>query len=502
MGNLAIVYSRALLGLEAELVEIEAHLSNGLPQFHIVGLPEAEVKESRDRVRAAILQSGLCFPAKKIVINLAPAELPKESGRFDLPIAISILIASQQVSVEPALYEFAGELALSGQLRAVRGDILLMRAALQANRTLILPKSNQANSRFFPNAPFLFAETLTQIVSHLNQVEKLIPPPPYDIPSEQVSGSTASALDISDINGQQTAKKALEIAAAGGHNLLLVGPPGTGKSMLANRLPSILPPLTREESMENAMIASIVKSSQAPIEQQERPFRNPHHTASTAAIIGGGSQARPGEITLAHNGVLFLDELSEFPRPVLEALREPLETKSVHVSRVAVQTTYPANFQLIATMNPCPCGFHGHPLQNCHCTPEQIKRYQSKLSGPLLDRIDLIVQVPPLSPKQLLTNSAPLESSREIKKRVIKSRELQYNRQGGLNCSLTSRALEDFAQVEEEARSFLLDNLVKLGLSVRSFHKILKVARTVADLGSLPKVNRDCVLKAVNFRRI
>ncbi|QRN40899.1 MAG: YifB family Mg chelatase-like AAA ATPase [Neisseriaceae bacterium] len=499
MENLAIVYSRALLGLHTPLVEVETHLSNGLAQFHIVGLPETEVKESRDRVRAAILQSGFSFPTKKIIVNLAPAELPKESGRFDLPIAISILAASGQIQADLSQYEFAGELALSGQLRAIRGGILIMQAATQDNRVLIAPQSNTIYNELASGFSALFAENLTQVASHLNGIDSLVK---CSLQSTILhSNSYASLPDLNEVKGHQTAKKALEITAAGGHNLLLIGPPGTGKSMIANRLPSILPPLTSRELTENMMISSLLSDFQINQNTCQRPFRSPHHSASATAIIGGGSNPKPGEITLAHNGVLFLDELPEFDRKVLEVLREPLETKQIHISRATRQVTYPANFQLIAAMNPCPCGFYGHPTYTCHCSPEQVKKYQNKLSGPFLDRIDLMIHMPAIPIEEILQEQSQMESSETIRKKIIKCREIQYNRSDKLNNELSPKELDKNARIEEESKSFLMNNLKKLNLSTRSFYKILKVARTIADLETSVTVETKHIIQAISFRR-
>lgn len=501
--NLAVVHSRALLGLHAPLVEIEAHLSNGLPQFHIVGLPETEVRESRDRVRAAILQSGFSFPTKKIVINLAPADLPKESGRFDLPIAISILSASGQITSSLESYEFAGELALSGELRPIRGDILLMQAANEVKRTFIAPIGNRHHSYLFPKASSLFANHLAEVVLFLNGIQALIPPL-KEIPPEvlsQMIDKEKYQVDLNEVRGQISAKKALEVAAAGGHNLLFIGPPGTGKSMLANRLLSIMPALNDREVIENAMIRSILPDTNDNTLIYERPFRSPHHTASAAAIIGGGADPRPGEVTLAHHGILFLDELPEFERRVLEALREPLDTHHVHISRASKQAIYPAKFQLIGTMNPCPCGFFGHSTRPCQCTPEQIKRYQNKISGPFLDRIDLIMQVPAIPAKDILLQTGALEDSATIKKRVTKCREIQYNRQGKLNSELPARLLDQEVRIQNNAKSFLMSNLEKLGLSARSFHKLLKVARTIADLQESPAVEQEHIIQSISLRR-
>ncbi len=499
MEKFAVAYSRALVGLKTPLIEIEAQLSNGLPQFHIVGLPETEVKESRDRVRAAILQSGFSFPNQKITINLAPAELPKESGRYDLPIALALLAAAHQIRGDLLHYEFAGELALSGSLRAVRGGLLFLKAAEEAGRIFIGPKCNESAAALFPKSDALFAENLQQVIAHLNGAETL------QLSKIQVIDSPLikkNQLDLNEVKGQQSAKRALEIAAAGRHNLLLEGPPGTGKSMLAARLPSILTPLNRQEMIENAIIHSI--SDHFPIQPQwsyNRPFRCPHHTASAVAVIGGGAHPRPGEITLAHNGVLFLDELPEFPRKVMEVLREPLENREIHISRTAAQVTYPADFQLIAAMNPCPCGFYGHPQQHCTCTLEQIKRYRSKVSGPFLDRIDLIIQVPAIPVEKILQDPKTIESSATVAKRVEQAQARQYQRQGKLNALLSAKEVEEIASIDNEARLFLLSHMNNLQLSTRSYHKILRIARTLADLKGQEKVDKSHVIQAITFRR-
>lgn len=493
--SLAVVYSRALNGMNAPLVEVEAHLANGLPQFNIVGLPDTEVKESRDRVRAAILQSGFEFPAKKITVNLAPADLPKESGRFDLPIAVGILAASGQiVSDSLARYEFAGELALSGGLRPVRGALAMAWQGAQAQRSFILPLENARQAAVLDGIEVYGAQSLLQVAAHLNAVEALqvcraeLPMPSAD----------RNLPDLSDVKGQHTARLALEIAAAGGHSLLMMGPPGTGKSMLAQRLPGILPPLENDELVSVWALRSLLPQHMQDW-SSKRPFRSPHHSASAVALVGGGSDPRPGEISLAHNGVLFLDELPEFDRKVLEVLREPLESGEIHISRAAKQAVYPAQFQLIAAMNPCPCGFSGHPSKPCRCTPESVKRYREKISGPLLDRIDLIIEVPVLPAEDLVSAQAG-ESSAEVLQRVVRARERQYARQGKTNAKLSAAELEQ-AAVSEEAKQALAQMLEKLSLSARSFHRILRVARTLADLAGDETVTRAHVLRAVSFRR-
>ena len=403
----AVVNSRALSGMNAPLVEVEVHLSNGLPQCNIVGLPDTEVKESRDRVRAAIVQSGFEFPTQKITVNLAPADLPKESGRFDLPIAIGILAASGQIASDKLTqYEFAGELALSGSLRPIRGALAMAYQAQKSDRTFILPQDNAMQASVMPQVSVLGANSLGEVAAHLNGTQILLP---CEATFSQTENE--SLPDLCDVKGQHTARLALEIAAAGGHSLLMLGPPGTGKSMLAQRLPSILPPLTDDELASVWALRSLVPQFSGCLKQDtRRPFRAPHHSASSAALVGGGSDPKPGEISLAHKGVLFLDELPEFDRRVLEMLREPLESGEIHISRATRQATFPAQFQLVAAMNPCPCGYLGHPSKPCRCTPDSIKRYRAKISGPLLDRIDLTIEVPALTAAELIS-AQPGESS-------------------------------------------------------------------------------------------
>lgn len=494
----ALVYSRALAGMSAPLVEVEAHLSNGLPAFNIVGLPDTEVKESRDRVRAAIVQSGFEFPAKKITVNLAPADLPKESGRFDLPIAIGILAASGQIPAELLKnYELAGELGLSGQIRAVRGVIAMAWAAQQAQRAFILPATNRQQAALLHEATLYSATNLAEVAAHFNQIAPLQAITPEN--TAPFAETTPDYPDMADIRGQQTARLALEIAASGGHSLLMSGPPGTGKSMLAQRLPGILPPLSNEELISVWSLQSLLSSTQQHF-SRERPFRTPHHTASAVALVGGGTDPRPGEISRAHHGVLFLDELPEFDRKALEILREPLENGEIHISRAARQVTYPASFQLIAAMNPCPCGYLGHPKITCRCSTDAVARYRHKISGPLLDRIDLIIEVPSLSSEELFATTHG-ESSADIRKRVLLARQRQYQRQGKVNAQLNNKELEQVAQIHQEAKMVLTQILEKLSLSARSFHRLLRIARTLADMTGDSHVDTKHILRAVSFRR-
>lgn len=492
--SLALVYSRALSGMNAPLVEVEAHLANGLPHFNIVGLPDTEVKESRDRVRAAIIQSGFEFPAKKITVNLAPADLPKESGRFDLPIAIGILAASGQVAPEKlAEYEFAGELALSGLLRPVRGALAMAWQGMQAKRAFVLPEENAGQAAVMRGITVYGARSLGEVAAHLNGIEPLAQ---TECQVPQMPFEHGGQPDLCDVKGQHTARLALEIAAAGGHSLLMMGPPGTGKSMLSQRLPGILPPLTEDELVEVWALRSLLPNHQQQLDSN-RPFRSPHHSASAAAMVGGGSDPRPGEISLAHHGVLFLDELPEFDRKVL---REPLENGEIHISRAARQAVYPAKFQLVAAMNPCPCGYLGHPVKPCRCTPESVARYRSKISGPLLDRIDLTIEVPSLSAAELMQQEAG-ESSASVLERVIAARDKQYARQGKVNAALSVSELDSQACIQKEAQEALGGLLEKLSLSARSFHRIMRVARTLADLAGDEEVGRSHVMKAIGFRR-
>ncbi|MEY3651296.1 MAG: putative bifunctional enzyme and transcriptional regulator [Pseudomonadota bacterium] len=499
--SLAVLYSRALTGIEAPEVIVEVHLANGLPSFTIVGLPEAEVKESKDRVRAALQTAQFEFPSRRITVNLAPADLPKESGRYDLPIALGILAASGQIPKKTlAQYEIAGELALTGELRPIRGALAMAVGIAKSSndksrtqRTFILPTSSAAEAALVNKVAVLGASSLLEVCAHLSEQTQI---PNYEIHLEQ---PPINYPDFNEVKGQTLAKRALEIAAAGGHSVLMAGPPGTGKSMLASRFPSILPNMTEQEALEAASIQSL-SNQYKPENWGRRPFRAPHHTASGVALVGGGSVPRPGEISLAHHGVLFLDELPEFDRKVLEVLREPLESGHITISRAARQADFPAKFQLIAAMNPCPCGYLGHHNNKCRCTPDQIARYRAKISGPLLDRIDLHIEVPALKEDELLktTNS---ENSDSIRERVEKARTIQLTRQGKSNDQLSTKEIEIHCSLDEAGINLLKQAMNKLDLSARAYHRILKVARTIADLANSLTIKPPHIAEAVQYRR-
>jgi len=505
--SLCLVQSRALLGLEAAAVTVEVHLANGLPSFTLVGLADVEVKEARERVRSAILNSGLVFPHnQRITVNLAPADLPKDSGRFDLPIALGILAASGQLDgAAMAGYEFAGELSLSGELRPVRGA-LAMSLALQARHVatrLVLPHGSAEEAALVPDAQVYRARHLLDVVRQFQPVAAdsapAEPAPGWTRVQNAAVSGVAEYADLAEVKGQSGAKRVLEIAAAGGHSVLMVGPPGSGKSMLAQRFAGLLPPMTVDEALQSAAIASL--AGRFTLERwSTRPTCSPHHTASAVALVGGGSPPRPGEISLAHHGVLFLDELPEFPRAALEALREPLESGTITISRAARRAEFPARFQLIAAMNPCPCGYLGSTQKTCRCTPDQIARYQSKLSGPLLDRIDLHIEVGALPSAELL--QAPSgESSAVVRARCMAARARAVARQGGSNSALQGKAIDQAVLLDEAAARFLNVAATRLGWSGRSTHRALKVARTIADLAGAHSTQVAHVAEAMQYRQ-
>ena len=501
--SLAVLYSRALSGMDAPEVVVEVHLANGLPMFTIVGLPEAEVKESKDRVRAAIQTAQFEFPARRITVNLAPADLPKESGRYDLPIALGILAASGQIPTEPlARYEIAGELALTGELRPIRGA-LAMTYHMQhtynktngkgAKRAFILPQLSALEASLVKDAIIYPANSLLEVCAHLSGHTAL---------HQYESNAAIQSIvypDFAEVKGQSQAKRALEIAAAGGHSVLMSGPPGTGKSMLAARFAGILPSMTEHEALESAAIQSLNGSYKLE-NWKRRPYRSPHHTASGVALVGGGGIPRPGEISLAHNGVLFLDELPEFDRKVLEVLREPLESGKITISRAARQADFPASFQLLAAMNPCPCGYLGHFNNKCRCTPDNVARYRAKISGPLIDRIDLLIEVPALKEDEL-TSAANAENSDAVRSRVEAARNIQLKRQGKANFALGSLEIDEFCQPDDAGLTLLKTAISRLNLSARAYHRILKVARTIADLNSDAAIKPTHIAEAVQYRR-
>lgn len=495
--SLAVVHTRAQLGIAVPPVTVEVHLSGGLPSMSIVGLPETGVKESRERVRSALLTAGFEFPQRRITINLAPADLPKEGGRYDLAIAIGILSASGQLRGWKATpdIEMLGELSLSGEIRPVRGVLPAAVAAGKVGRRLVVARENAEEAAMARDTEVLAAAHLIELVEHLVRRQAL-----QSVASVEPVSTSEGMPDLADVKGQLQARRALEVAAAGGHNLLLSGPPGSGKSMLAARLPGLLPALAVDERLEVAAIASISGQNVVPACQGVRPFRAPHHTASAVALVGGGSHPRPGEISLAHQGVLFLDELPEFPRRVLEVLREPMETGAILISRAARQTLYPARFQLVAAMNPCPCGYHNDGTDRCVCTPDQIRRYQQKISGPLLDRIDLQLQVPALSPEALLAPTRPGECSARVRERVVEAHRRQLVRQQCMNRDLDGIELERVCDLTEAGRSLMTRMMQRYQLSARACHRVLKVARTLADLAGQERVAETQLLEALAFR--
>ena len=495
--SLAIVHSRAKLGIQAPPVTVEVHLANGMPNLTLVGMPETAVRESKDRVRSALQNARLEFPSlKRITINLAPADLPKEGGRFDLAIALGLLAASKQIPADSLQdCEVLGELALSGELRPVQGVLPAALACREQQRTLLIPLANAAEAALVPGVQIIAAEHLLQLCQHLRGEQLL----PAVEPAAQPTTDNYSA-DLAEVQGQEQAKRALIVAAAGSHNLLLFGPPGTGKTLLASRLPGILPPLAEHEALEVAAIQSVCGRELLEC-WPGRPFRAPHHGASAAALVGGGSQPRPGEISQAHHGVLFLDELPEFDRKVLEMLREPLESGVIHVARAREQLTFPARFQLIAAMNPCPCGYQGDPSGRCRCSPEQIQRYRSKLSGPLLDRIDLHLAMHN-EPFSLSGQALAKPDSREAAAQVAAARTHQLKRQGCLNAHLDLGGVRQHCQLTQADERWLEKAVERLGLSRRGSHRALKVARTLADLEQQQRIGRTHIAEALQYRQL
>jgi len=500
--RLATLRSRATLGVAAPEVTVEVHVANGLPAFSIVGLPEAAVRESKDRVRGALQNSGFEFPAQRITVNLAPADLPKEGGRYDLPIALGLLAAMGHLPVAAlAEFEFYGELALSGEVRGVSGLFPALVAAIEAGRQVILPQANQHEAAMLTSGQFFSCASLTSVVQHFHAEASLsqVISTDSDIPE-----LAATANDLEQVRGQALARRALMLAAAGGHNMLMVGPPGSGKTLLASCLPGILPALEEREAREVAAVWSVSQQGYNAEHWRRRPFRNPHHTSSAVALVGGGSQARPGEISLAHNGVLFLDELPEYDRKVLEVLREPLESGEVHISRAARQVSYPARFQLIAAMNPCPCGYLGDASGQCHCTEDQVQRYRNKISGPLLDRIDMQLEVPRQSQQLLLNDqtTTPEESSATVRAQVQQARQRQLDRQGCINSLLSQRALEQYCELTHSDKQFLVRVMDKMNLSMRAYHRTLRLARSIADVDAQAQINMSHLSEALMYRRM
>ncbi len=492
-----LLNTRAQVGIDAPPVDVEVHISNGLPMFTMVGLPETAVREARDRVRSAILNSGFEFPARRITVNLAPADLPKQGGRYDLAIALGILAASAQVDAGGLdSVDCYAELALNGECRRLECLLPAMIASQRAGRNVIIPVQNRDEAALLPDLPARLAASLAAVCASLNGGDAL----PEACPSPTLPPDP-DEIDLADVIGQQQAKRALEIAAAGGHHLLMVGPPGCGKSMLAQRLNGLLPPLDDDEAMQCASIRSVSRQALNPANWRQRPFRSPHHTVSPVALVGGGSDPRPGEISLAHHGVLFLDELTEFDRRSIEVLREPLETGQIHISRASRQALFPARFQLIAAMNPCPGGCDS--IRECDCSAEQLSRYRHKLSAPLLDRIDIQLEMARLRMPEISAGAAtPEQSSARVRERVARARGRQLERQGSLNARLANRELARHCAIAQEDEKMLLAAIDKLHLSLRSYHKLLRLARSIADLAAAPRIQRAHLAEAISYRKL
>jgi magnesium chelatase family protein len=495
--SLALVHSRAKSGVQAPAVRVEVYLAAGLPVLNMVGLPEAAVRESRDRVRAAISCAQLEFPNRRITVNLAPADLPKDGGRFDLPLALGILAANGVIDPQALNdYEFIGELALTGELRAIDGVLPAALAAKQAGRRMIVPLGNAAEAGLARGEHLYTARTLMEVVHHLRG----------ERPLPKAAGTfdfiDAPMPDMADVRGQHSARRAMEIAAAGGHHMLLIGSPGCGKTLLASRLPGILPPASDEEAIESAAIASVSGKGLDLTRFRQRPFRSPHHTSSAVALAGGGTQPKPGEISLAHQGVLFLDELAEWDRKSLEVLRQPLESGTVSISRAATSADFPARFQLVAAMNPCPCGWFGDSSGRCRCSPDAIERYRGKLSGPLLDRIDIHLAMTRLSHEELHLNAPLGEPSSVIRRRVIAARSLQMQRSGVCNAHLSQADLKTHCQLDSGNQELLDKAMNALQLSARATYRILRVARTIADLAASPTIGTPHLAEAIQYRQL